>query len=348
MDLPKTDPEIEKRFRLYKPENRPIAGKLQRLTGGFSGADVYCFEALSGNYVLRLWPANFKSSNRIQELGLFAEFLNHNTSTPVAGPLRNLQDQFYFRWDDRLAQIEPFLAGQPIDSQSPSQDQIDSAMKSLAECHLVCANYMPSAISQPRILQAGWGSSESLQLRLRLLNKRNNEFEDSFLSHSNGLKFDEKFPQLVDQLSLQLQLWKPIVLQNLQTQARQLRPVLPVFRDVWREHLLFVDGQVSGIIDINASATDSIACDLTRYLGSVLGNDSKHWRAALQAYQTVRPLQPVERESLLTFDLSNLLLSSVGCLERCLIATEESIRASLLVRLQGYVSRLQNYHHLQL
>ena len=348
MDLPKTVSEIEKMFRLYKPENRPIAGKLQRLSGGFSGADVYSFEALSGKYALRVWPANFTSPDRIQELGLLAEFLNHNVSIPVAGPLRNLQDQFSFGWNTRLAHIEPFLNGQPIDSESPPRTQMTSAMKFLAECHHACANYMPTVISQPRILQAGWGYSESLQYRLRLLNKQDDELKGSFRSHPNRLIIDENFQQLIDQLSLQLQLWKPVVLQNLQMQAQQLRPVLPVFRDVWREHLLLVDGQVSGLIDINASSSDSVACDLTRYLGSVLGNDSEGWQAALEAYQTVRPLQPVEWDSLLTFDLSNLLLSSTGCLERYLSATEESVRTSLLARLQCYLHRLKTYHQLQL
>jgi Ser/Thr protein kinase RdoA (MazF antagonist) len=77
-----------------------------------------------------------------------------------------------------------------------------------------------------------------------------------------------------------------------------------VLRDVWSDHMLFADGgdRVSGIIDYHAAGIDSPATDLARLLGSwSLAGECREpslvdaWRDALNAYERVRPLAPVER-----------------------------------------------------
>jgi Ser/Thr protein kinase RdoA (MazF antagonist) len=76
----------------------------------------------------------------------------------------------------------------------------------------------------------------------------------------------------------------------------------PVLRDVWADHVLFVDGTaaVGGIIDYHAAAIDSPATDIARLLGSWRppGREGTYfaaWGPTLAAYERIRPLQASER-----------------------------------------------------
>ena len=77
----------------------------------------------------------------------------------------------------------------------------------------------------------------------------------------------------------------------------------PVLRDVWNDHVLFLDdGRLVGFIDYHAAGRDTPATDLARLLGSwdapaapSEGQWLRPWRQALDAYEAVRPLEPGER-----------------------------------------------------
>lgn len=77
----------------------------------------------------------------------------------------------------------------------------------------------------------------------------------------------------------------------------------PVLRDVWSDHVLFLDdGRLAGFIDFHAAGRDTRATDLARLLGSwdapPAARDAtwlEKWRHALDAYEAVRPLESSER-----------------------------------------------------
>jgi len=77
----------------------------------------------------------------------------------------------------------------------------------------------------------------------------------------------------------------------------------PVLRDVWGDHVLFLDdGRLAGFIDFHAAGRDTPATDLARLLGSwdapaapVEGQWLQPWQQAIDAYEAVRPLEPGER-----------------------------------------------------
>jgi len=75
-----------------------------------------------------------------------------------------------------------------------------------------------------------------------------------------------------------------------------------VVRDVWCDHVLFdrhVQDRVVGIVDVHAMGMDTPAMDVARLLGSWLPAgtpaDEAWWNAAIDAYETVRPLGDHER-----------------------------------------------------
>jgi Ser/Thr protein kinase RdoA (MazF antagonist) len=79
-------------------------------------------------------------------------------------------------------------------------------------------------------------------------------------------------------------------------------PCQVVLRDIWSDHVLFDHRQpdrIAGIVDLHAMGIDSPATDIGRLLGSWLpiggAVDARWWDAAMDAYETVRPLGDRER-----------------------------------------------------
>jgi Ser/Thr protein kinase RdoA (MazF antagonist) len=73
----------------------------------------------------------------------------------------------------------------------------------------------------------------------------------------------------------------------------------PVLRDVWSDHVLFVGGEVTGIIDWHAAGMDTPATDLARLVGS-WGGEVDMLRTFLDAYAAFRPLS-VDEAALVGF-----------------------------------------------
>ena len=84
---------------------------------------------------------------------------------------------------------------------------------------------------------------------------------------------------------------------ELRTAQRLRVPVQPCLRDVWHDHVLFINDAVSGIVDPAAARTDTVAADISRLVGSLVGDDPHGWTVALEAYQSVRSLSPTNSPS---------------------------------------------------
>src|SRR5262249_8410933 len=92
-------------------------------------------------------------------------------------------------------------------------------------------------------------------------------------------------------------------------------PLQPCLRDIWHDHVLLTGDEVTGLIDPHAARSDSVATDLARLLGSLVGDDRGAWNAALAAYQQVRPLSLAELALVELFDQSAVLLSGMTWLD---------------------------------
>jgi Ser/Thr protein kinase RdoA (MazF antagonist) len=69
-----------------------------------------------------------------------------------------------------------------------------------------------------------------------------------------------------------------------------------------------VGDTVSGIIDHGNAKFDSVAVDLARMLGSMVGDDADAQVEGLDAYADVRPLSDVERSLVPLLDRTGVLL----------------------------------------
>ena len=107
----------------------------------------------------------------------------------------------------------------------------------------------------------------------------------------------------------------PSAIPMLRHSSEPLVPISPCIRDIWHDHVLYTEDQVTGIIDFGAMREDNVSGDIARLLGSLVKDDSDAWARGLAAYQTVRPLSAVESEMIRAFDLGNVLLSGLNWLQ---------------------------------
>jgi Ser/Thr protein kinase RdoA (MazF antagonist) len=84
--------------------------------------------------------------------------------------------------------------------------------------------------------------------------------------------------------------------------------------DIHDDHILFVDDEVTGVIDFGAVDFDSPAGDVARLLGSLVGDDRDRWREGFAAYESVRPLTAAERRAAEFFHTSGSVVAAANWL----------------------------------
>lgn len=118
-------------------------------------------------------------------------------------------------------------------------------------------------------------------------------------------------------------------------------PVQPVIRDVWHDHLLFTDNDLTGLVDFGAMQIDNVALDLSRVLGSLVSNQPDRWRFAIETYSNTRQLSPREIEFVFVLDQSSAFLGGLNWLKWVLLEgrsfeSEEHVEK----RIQHLIGRL--------
>ena len=111
--------------------------------------------------------------------------------------------------------------------------------------------------------------------------------------------------------------------------------------------MLFVDQQVSGIVDFGAVRPENVAADIARLLGSLAGDNANDWRRGLSAYQVVRQLSTDELTLVTAFDRSTVLMGGLQWLEW--IYCQQRIfvnRGAVLSRIDEFLARMSSLSQL--
>jgi Ser/Thr protein kinase RdoA (MazF antagonist) len=118
--------------------------------------------------------------------------------------------------------------------------------------------------------------------------------------------------------------------------------IQPVVRDIWHDHVLYTDDEVTGLIDFGAMQNDCVSTDIARLLGSLVGDDADGWQFGLDAYRRERSLTPDEESLISVFDASTVLLSGMNWLH-WIYAEDRHFdqRATILNRLDVTIDRLE-------
>ena len=343
-----SDQELPRIIGLYGPAFQSEQLALEATSLGFSGAIVYQLRVGNRKYALRIWPAFERSIPKLEALTRLLEDLHQQGITYVSPAVRKEDGSVVtISSAGRMIHIEPWLPGQPGTEISSSDEKLENMMLALARLHLAAAKHTPKQEHYSWLRPAHLGQSASLKHRLKKVEHHlktgiSGDFADQPFS-GQSRNFHQRLQSVFRTQAASL--WE-----ELEKASRQCIPLQPVFKDLWREHVLFTGNKVTGMIDPAAFSCDSVLTDLTRLLGSVAGNDWSKWSEAIAIYQTVRPLNQTEEKMITVFDQSNLLLSAIGCFDKYTNIPPDADQASLRQknrlssRLEEYLNRLESYH----
>jgi len=86
-------------------------------------------------------------------------------------------------------------------------------------------------------------------------------------------------------------------------------PLQPCLCDVWHDHVLYTNDDVTGLVDYGSAKTDHVAVDLARLLGSLVEDDPELREAGLDAYDREVGLSADERGLVDVLDRTGAVLS---------------------------------------
>ena len=269
---------------------------------GFSGSRVFLVRQPRGErFVLKSFPLHFPRERAAWVHGLMTHLAEAGVGT-VPRLLRRRAGAAAPRIDcetlvadetGRLWELVAFIAGGP--RAAPTGDETATALAALARLHAAAASLPgcapriePSPGIRARLMQAARMQSAPW----RLLEPEARRIAPATLV-TPMLEAIEAFESNAGPAAIRrIAAAEPIPLF-----------VQAVLRDVWCDHVLFLDdGRLAGFIDFHAAGRDAPATDIARLLGSWESPPARAgatrlqgWRPALDAYEAVRPLEPGQR-----------------------------------------------------
>ena len=279
---------------------------------GFSGAGVFRTTCGSATFCLRCWPDDRPPTRRLCELHRFLAFMHDRGVTQLAVPAATETGSTLVEHEARVWQLEPWKPGTANFAAHPSAARLADAMRVLARLHLAAAGYAASPAGSQWFFQQASAPAPAVSERQRMIRK----WDANRVRRAEAdLRGSPEFARVSEILRCYRQCAPTVAaeLQSLENVGFRLHPCL---RDVWHDHLLFTGETLTGLIDPSAARSENVASDLSRLLGSLLGDDRPRWESALDAYAAVRPLTGQERKLIRTLDRSGVLLSPLHWIDR--------------------------------
>ena len=313
--------------------------------GGFSGAAFWRITSDRGLLCLRRWPthADPKWPERLDFIHAVLEHVARRGFSIVPTPIRTRGGESHVRRDGHHWELSTWLPGRADYFPLRRPEKLRAALSALAEFHRAAADFVelesrrvispsPGILARRRqieVLRAGGLAA--------IVAAVDNATQSS---HGNS---SSDWIAIVDLARRLLPLYaraEEPVFKAVFAGERLRVPLQPCIRDIWHDHVLFLEDRVSGLIDFGAMRTDNVAGDVARLLGSFSFDESKGesdtevWRDGLAAYESVRPLSAAERQLAGVFDRSTAILAGINWLqwlfvERRTFADLAAVRARL-------------------
>lgn len=268
--------------------------------GGFSGARFWQVETIEETYCLRRWPKEHPTPEHLEWIHRVLTHCAANGTPQVDLPLKSTGGETWIKHDGYLWQLSQWLEGTANFSDNPNDDRLSNAIKCLAKFHLGAAQ-----------VNLDFRTSKNIQQRVAMLADVPASLD---LVHSSSVKSCgaiHDFRTVVGQNALSA---CAKLHAQLKTFENSVLPIQPVIRDVWHDHLFFKGDEVSGIADFGAMEMDTVCLDISRLLGSLVGNEQSRWETALADYSSIRALTEPERNLVPLLDQSGVWLGSLNWL----------------------------------
>ena len=319
----------------YQPQATPTCPA----SGGFSGAVVLRVETLSGPIAVRGWPGDTLPPTRLLGLHRLLAHIASSGVAQVAVPVVSRDGSTLVRDQGRWWQVEPWLPGLADFHDRPLRSRLTAAIDCLAAWHRAAATFRAEPAARRWFTTVDAAPSPAVTERLeRLARWRSSHVAEHLLGRGGPERLTATLVRIRDLV--------PAAIDRVEAEllavARLPVPLQPCLRDVWHDHLLFDGDRVSGLIDPGASRTESVAADLARLLGSLVGDDTAAWDAAIEAYEHHRPLSTDERALVHILDHSGSLLAGPAWFERLDKHPDlENVPEGIIRRIEWVLGRLE-------
>jgi Ser/Thr protein kinase RdoA (MazF antagonist) len=229
----------------------------------------------------------------------------------------------------------------------PTSRQLESTLDALVLFHNTAADSVQTR-GNNQSLRVATEYSPGMTRRLSIVSELSSGLLASFIK-ATASEPDPEFRSCAKRLCAALEYWLPWLTKQLTEVARLSYQLQPVIRDLWRPHVLFTDERITGIIDLNAMATDHVGLDVTRLLRSWFGADVERIREAMTLFCQQRLLDHNDCRLLQAFDAATVLLSPVTWLRRRFVETSECcLRRDVLDRLTELTTLAEKFEPLSL
>ena len=268
-----------------------------KLPSGFSGARIFrCRCDDDREFALRVWP-NSTKPERVHEVHDLMSFVRNSGGSfvPQLFPIvASQQNDFAIRIENEIWELQSWMAGQPL--------PVNASLKQISAG--------ASAIARFHSLSAARGSQEQVATGVRSRANRIHELDQllpkafSGSLRSTDSKLQESMFHAVDLVQRKWPVVKKQMNRLLERYLSLSVRTQYVLRDVHREHILFDQDHVRGLIDFDAVRIDWPVFDLCRWGGSFLvatHSPEDVWEAIAAGYGAESPLSTSE-SSMLSID----------------------------------------------
>jgi homoserine kinase type II len=328
--LPDTHPVLAH----YPPDCRTADCVSLGSAGGFSGAAIWKLSVPQGALALRRWPPEHPSPRRLAWIHAVAAHAAQRGFGLLPLPITALDGRSFVHHDGRRWELAPWMPGEADYRQRPSRRRLENAMLALARFHRSVEDF--EHVDMHRSPSPG---AADRRIRIaKLLAGELAELSEALVSRTippevadAGRRWVALFPAAAGVVA-------PLLDEAACYQVAQQ----PCLRDVWSDHVLFTGDDVSGIVDLGAMRTESVATDVARLLGSLVGDDGEGRLAGLASYESVRPLGEQELRLATAIDRGNVVLSGTLWLRWLLVEGRQFDDIGAIVgRLQMGLTRLE-------
>ena len=313
-----------------------VSIELLGANGGFSGAQIWrvhcqnpdCREV--ADLCVRRWPPGHPTRERLNWIHHVLLHVANNGLPVIAAPLSDRTGATVVEQSGMFWEVSPWVPGTANYRESPQPEKLEQTMHALAKFHLLAAQLpgcqrqaLPdSAIERTGQLQATMRDLESIA---------------AAISTIHWTEFQQRARAVLHAIRGRI----PVAIADLSHVTCPVR-LLPCIRDIWHDHLLFDRDRLVGIVDFGALRIDTVAVDIARVLGSLVGSVHSDWQRAIGYYECVRSLDDVERNYVDALDRAAVILGPVNWIRWVCVERKTFERPELILRrLDDALQRLQ-------
>src|SRR5262245_15833797 len=254
--------------------------------GGMSGAQFWRLTTPRGTLVLRRWPSEYPTSERLRFIHAVRNYATRNGVSFLPVPIATRDGDTFIEHGGYLWELAAWLAGTADYERSPSDEKLRSAMAALAQFHLATADF---GAGQPHPAARRTARAPAIIKRLDRLRALAGGGVAELSRAIDDATWPE-FAALSRQFITALPQAIPPAIAKLEPIAEVPLPLQPCLRDIWHDHVLFTNDEVTGLIDFGAIEIDTPSTDIARLLGSLAGEASLLFRE--------RPIEALDRKNI--------------------------------------------------